>query len=114
MLWRKEKPDQDGYYATAIAVGELEEGQMAQVKVGARRVVVARVEGELYAFDDTCPHGAASLGDGQLAGRQVCCPQHGYCFDVRSGALRWPEDEPYRLRRYELKVEGGQVKVKLE
>ena len=37
---------------------------------------------------------------------------HDYCFDVASGRLVWPDDEPYRLRRYDVKEEGGVVKVR--
>ena len=63
---------------------------------------------------DHRPHAAASLSDGSLSRWKVSCPDHGYCFDIRSGRITWPEDEFYRLKRYDVTVEAGEVRVKLD
>jgi nitrite reductase/ring-hydroxylating ferredoxin subunit len=67
----------------------------------------------LYAIDSACPHAAADLSRGTLRGWQICCHEHDYCFDLRSGRIVWPEDEVYRLRHYETKEENGVVLVRL-
>jgi nitrite reductase/ring-hydroxylating ferredoxin subunit len=76
-------------------------------------VAVFNVNGELYATDDTCTHGEASLSDGFLEGCVVECPFHGGTFDVRTGkALTYPVTEP--LKTYPLKIEGDYVYVMVE
>lgn len=83
------------------------------VKIDGRKIILTRHNGRPYAFDSTCPHAAADLSRGTLRGWQICCHEHDYCFDVRSGRIVWPEDEVYRLRRYETKEEGGVILVRL-
>ena len=45
------------------------------------------VDGELHAFDDTCPHAGCSLADGDLDGHAVVCPCHLARFDITTGAV---------------------------
>jgi 3-phenylpropionate/trans-cinnamate dioxygenase ferredoxin subunit len=42
--------------------------------------------GRLYAVNDTCTHGAASLSEGWVDGGEIECPLHGGRFDLRNGA----------------------------
>lgn len=112
MFRRKDKTDADGFFLTAVGLGELTEGQMVRVKVGGTAVVLTLLDGEVAAFGDTCPHGAASLAAGTLRGQLVCCADHGYCFDIGHGRIVWPEDEVYRLRLYEAEVQDGRIKVR--
>lgn len=106
------RPDAEGFFE-ATAADSVQPNAMIKVKIEGRQVVLTRYEGQLYAFSAICPHAAADLSQGTLNRWKVCCPDHGYCFDVRSGRLLWPEDEPYGLRRYPVKEENGIVKVKL-
>ena len=48
-------------------------------------VAVAKLAGELHAFDDTCPHAGCSLAEGELDGQTVVCPCHMATFDVTTG-----------------------------
>jgi nitrite reductase/ring-hydroxylating ferredoxin subunit len=75
--------------------------------VGGTKVAVAKVDGRLYGFDDTCTHRSCSLAVGTLEGTTVTCPCHGSQFDVTSGAvLRGPATKPVRSRRVEIQGEG--------
>ncbi len=96
-----------------VDAARVVEDEMTAVQVRGRRVILTRVDGALYAIDSACPHAAADLSRGSLRRWRICCHEHDYCFDIRSGRLVWPEDEPYRLRRYEVKEEGGVVMVRL-
>ena len=72
-------------------------GQMRVFDVGGTTVNVASVDGQLYAFDDTCTHRGCSLAKGTLVGTTVTCPCHGSQFDVTSGAVhRGPAARPVR------------------
>lgn len=92
---------------------EVSAGVMTTVKIGGRKIILTRDAGQLYAVDGLCPHAAADLTQGSLRHWQLCCHEHNYCFDIRSGRIVWPEDEVYRLRRYEVVEQEGEILVKL-
>jgi nitrite reductase/ring-hydroxylating ferredoxin subunit len=80
----------------------LEPNQMQLVRVGERRIVLARTEERYVAFDDRCPHRGGSLAGGILACGTVTCPWHGSQFDVASGDVRsGPAREPIPAYRVE-------------
>jgi len=89
---------------------EVATGHMRVFDVAGTKVNVARANGQLYAFDDTCTHTGCSLARGKLEGTTVTCACHGSQFDVTSGAvLRGPALRPERSRM--LQVEGDDVLV---
>ena len=88
-----------------------DEGRAFSVK--GQTIAVFRVDGVLYAIDDTCPHSkAAQLSMGYLDGPIIECPLHQSCFDVRSGKVLSPpatED----VKSYPVRVEAGAVQLQL-
>jgi len=77
-----------------------------------RRVSVARVGDQLYAFDDlcTCPGQACPLSSGLLTGTTVMCQCHGSRFDIATGAvIDGPATEP--LRVYAVREVDGDVQI---
>lgn len=100
-------------FVVAVRSDMVHDDAMTAVKIGGRKVILTRHADRLYAFDSACPHAAADLSQGSLRGWQICCHEHDYCFDVRTGRIVWPEDEIYRLRRYETKEENGAILVRL-
>jgi nitrite reductase (NADH) small subunit/3-phenylpropionate/trans-cinnamate dioxygenase ferredoxin subunit len=75
-------------------------------------VAVFRSGGELFAFDDACPHMGASLGDGVLRDKEVTCPWHSFHFDVCSG--RNTDGLGEELEVFEARVRAdGRVEVRL-
>ena len=114
ILKRKSDDRQDNEgILTSVAAADVVEGEMALVQVEGRKIILTRYEGRLYAFANACPHAAASLSHGSLTRWKVTCPDHGYCFDIRSGAITWPSDEAYRLKTYEVWEDDGRVKLRL-
>ncbi|MFO7661046.1 MAG: Rieske 2Fe-2S domain-containing protein [Chloroflexota bacterium] len=102
-----------GEFMPAIAIDQLADARLTAVTVEGKRLIMARVEGQTYAFDRTCPHAAADLMKGSLSRRHICCHEHDYCFDLSSGRIVWPDDEHYQLRFYEVREEEGMVLVKI-
>jgi nitrite reductase/ring-hydroxylating ferredoxin subunit len=97
-------------FVTVGPAADLSEGEMRAFEVGGRRVTVARVDGSLHAFDDTCAHRRCSLAEGDLEDATVTCPCHGSRFDVATGAvLNPPATEP--VRTYPVRVEGDDLQV---
>jgi nitrite reductase/ring-hydroxylating ferredoxin subunit len=67
---------------------ELNVNQMKLVRVGDRRIVLARSEDGYFAFDDRCTHRGGSLAGGTMICRIVQCPWHGSQFDVKTGTVK--------------------------
>lgn len=101
----------DGFIA-AGKTGELRPGTMKRVDIGGRRLVLANVDGCVYAADDTCTHEDASLSTGSLRGEWIKCPLHGSRFNVRTGeVLEEPAEE--NLKVYPVRVERDRILVRL-
>jgi 3-phenylpropionate/trans-cinnamate dioxygenase ferredoxin component len=83
---------------------DIAEGKMHVFDIDGTKVSVAKTDGHLHAFDDTCTHSGCSLGAGELDQTTVTCPCHGSQFDVTSGAvIRGPATRPVRSRSVEVK-----------
>ena len=81
----------DSAYVKVMASGDLAAGQLREVLIGRRRIVVGRLhDGTPVAFGPLCPHEAASLVEGHLRGGAIDCPLHHYLFDVRTGENLYP------------------------
>lgn len=76
-------------------------------------LAVFRLGDEIFATDDTCTHGAASLSEGDICDGQVECPFHGGAFDIRTGeATALPCTKS--LRVYPITIENGRVYARLD
>src|SRR5262249_37928684 len=88
----------------------LKVNQMKLLRVGGRRVVLARTEQGYTAFDDHCTHRGGSLAGGVMACDTVTCPWHGSQFDVRTGAVKsGPAEEPIGV--YSVEQVGDGVRL---
>jgi nitrite reductase (NADH) small subunit len=72
-------------FETAARLNEIPAGSIKSVQVGGKQLALANVGGTLYAIDNTCLHRGGPLGEGQLEGKVVTCPWHGWQFDVTTG-----------------------------
>lgn len=93
-------------------MGELQPGRMKRVNINGQRILLANVDGNFYATDDSCTHEEASLSTGFLKGELVKCPLHGSRFNVRTGeVLEEPAEE--NLRTYPVRIEGNDILIGL-
>jgi nitrite reductase/ring-hydroxylating ferredoxin subunit/uncharacterized membrane protein len=99
--------------AASLDVGpedQLQVDQMKLLRVGDRRLVLARTDRGYVAFDDRCTHKGGPLSDGVLACGRVQCPWHGSQFDVPTGSVQHgPAEEP--IATYEVEMKAGRVLV---
>jgi nitrite reductase/ring-hydroxylating ferredoxin subunit/uncharacterized membrane protein len=70
-----------------LDVSALKENQMYLLHVNKKRIVIARSNGTISAFDDKCPHRGGSLAAGSLICGTVQCPWHGSQFSITSGEV---------------------------
>ena len=106
-----EHADADGW-VDAASVDELKIDQMKLLRIGSRRIVLARTERGYVAFDDRCSHKGGPLSDGVLACGTVQCPWHGSQFDADSGAAkRGPAT--MSIATYDVDERDGRVRISL-
>ena len=86
--WREDRRTNAGATALAASGSGLKVDQMKLVHVDDKRIVVARTERDVTAFDDRCTHKGGPLSDGVLICGTVQCPWHGSQFDVHTGAVK--------------------------
>lgn len=99
-------------YTKLAELDQLGIGKMIRVDVVDKRIMLANVDGTVYAVDDMCTHEDASLTMGALQGECVKCPLHGSRFDLKTGkALDEPADEA--LVVYPVRLDGNSILVDL-
>jgi glycine betaine catabolism B len=92
---------------------DLKEGGLLRVDAEGKPIVLAMVQGKVYAMDAVCSHEGGPLEDGSLEGYEVKCPWHYAVFDVRNAKVSeqtvWATD----LQSYSVKVEeaSGDIMV---
>lgn len=95
---------------------DFAEGTSTLVEVDDEAIVLIHAAGKFYALDDVCTHDGGPLSDGPLHADDetpaIACPRHGAKFALSDGAaLTMPATKP--TAAHEVKVEAGQVLVKL-
>ncbi|ABM37790.1 MULTISPECIES: naphthalene 1,2-dioxygenase/salicylate 5-hydroxylase systems ferredoxin NagAb [Burkholderiales] len=100
-------------WTDAAALADVPEGDVMAVQVAGKEIALYEVDGEVFATDNICTHGAARMSDGFLEGREIECPLHQGRFDVCSGkAMCAPLTE--NIRTYPVKIENLRVMLKLD
>ncbi len=85
---------------------ELPTAKGKLVRVGDEDVAVFRCNGTAFAIQNTCPHAESALAEGTLDGEEVICGEHGYRFNLRTGAC--PTDPSLRAKVFSVTaVDGG-------
>lgn len=93
-----------------IKVSTLEDcppGSLRSVMVGFDPVVLANVDGTVYAAMDRCSHEDLPLSDGEMEGPNLVCQYHGARFDIATGAPRGlPAVKPVKTFPVEIRDDG--------
>jgi toluene monooxygenase system ferredoxin subunit len=90
---------------------DLWDGEMRSVRLDTVDVVVCNVGGQVFAYDDRCPHLGNSLADGRLDDHQLTCAAHEWTFDVSKGRGINPADAC--LHRYAVRIVDDAIHVNL-
>ena len=97
-------------FVRVASVDEVPPGEMKIVEVDGEDVVLANVDGRIYAIGGTCTHRGGPLGEGTMTDDTVECPFHGGQFNVRTGEVVGPPPtEP--VQTYAVQIEGNDIKV---
>jgi len=88
---------------------EIPPGTGKTVTVNGNTIALFNVDGTFYAIDNTCIHRGGPLGEGELSGKIVTCPWHGWQYDVTTGISTF--NPMAKVACYQVKVEGNEIKV---
>jgi NADPH-dependent 2,4-dienoyl-CoA reductase/sulfur reductase-like enzyme/nitrite reductase/ring-hydroxylating ferredoxin subunit len=82
-------------FSQGVPAADLAEGKSLLGHAGGEAVLLARVDGDVFAVGATCTHYSGPLAEGIVVGDTVRCPWHHACFSLRSGeAVRAPALNP--------------------
>ncbi len=105
-------------FARVCSLADVKEPGSLRVELDDARpeaIAVVRFEGEVFAIEDVCSHGSASLAEGEIdqAGCTLECPQHGSRFDLRTGKpLSLPAYVPQET--FPVRVQDGVIKLEVD
>lgn len=100
-------------WARVAVASEVPAGGLRAVSTETCAVVLANVDGDIYALEDRCSHQDYPLSAGELEGDELECPFHGARFDVCSGrALQLPAITP--VRSFKVDVRDGDIYIRLD
>lgn len=99
-------------YHPALPLTELDDGQLREVALAGRRVLLARIGDRLHAASNVCPHAGSPLSMGRLRGDAVQCSLHGIRFRLSDGAIVGRAlCDPLEI--YATRVRDGMIEVEL-
>ena len=99
-----------------IIVGKASDftlGKIQKVTIDGKDVLVANIDGNYYAVNDTCTHAGASLSEGSLDGHIITCGWHGAKFDCKTGKLSEFPVKIKDLNSYKVIVESENIFVEI-
>jgi 3-phenylpropionate/trans-cinnamate dioxygenase ferredoxin subunit len=93
----------------AASGNEVKEGRMKPLDAGGKRILLIRIEDEVFAIENRCPHMNCPLQGGIIEGHSIKCPCHNWSFDIRTGA--YAASDSIRLNIYETQEKDGKISV---
>ena len=97
-------------YIDVASLAELLPGNTLKISTAIGEILLANVDGRIYAVDDMCTHEDSSLSLGCLKGELISCTLHGSRFNVRTGQ---PTEEPATepLHCYPVRVKNERIEI---
>lgn len=105
----------------ACKVDELKDDSMLPLTLDNKKLIVAKHDGKVYAFDAYCPHRYYYLYKGWFKDNRVVCPLHEFEYDLDTGKLmdigeqfkdqhdEWKKSDDLKL--YKVIIKDGYVYV---
>jgi nitrite reductase/ring-hydroxylating ferredoxin subunit len=105
-----EGPGELGYVVVAQR-HEVPPGTVKRVAYGDEAVLLANVDGQLYALEDECMHYGVPLSEGFLRGSTIICMWHAWRYDLTTGRLVNPPSTRLCLGTYPVRVDGDAIAI---
>lgn len=91
------------------ALSELIHAQPVERDVGDKRILLVRLQDEVFAYPSMCPHMDEPLINGMCDDETITCLKHLWQWDLRSGAMGDLAEQP--LQKFPVKIVKGHVYV---
>jgi toluene monooxygenase system ferredoxin subunit len=99
-------------FVEVLSESELWIGEMRQVMLERRRVLLLRTEQGVHAYEDRCPHLGVPLSRGMLHGNTLTCFAHHFQFDADTGCGKNPKD--LQLTRIGVECRAGMISIDVD
>ena len=104
--------EDSGDWTLVATVNQCPPDNLFGVQIDGLRIVLANVDGTIYALEDQCSHQDLPLSDGYLEDGQVECTYHGARFNVCSGiATALPAIKP--VATFSVDIRDGDIYVQV-
>lgn len=101
----------DDDFIKLCKVSDLIDRQGKRFIVDDTEVALFKIDGEIYALSNVCPHQhTALIYDGYIEDDCVVCPAHGWMFELKTGKLK---NGSSGLTKFPVMVRDGEVFVKV-
>jgi nitrite reductase/ring-hydroxylating ferredoxin subunit len=95
-------------------VNELPVGGSKCARVEGVPLALYNVEGKIHAIADVCPHAGMPLAEGELCGKIIVCPFHGYSYNIETGKNTDFPDQEDPVKVFPVRVENQVVQVDIQ
>jgi len=97
----------------ACKTADIPPGKMIKVSIDGRDILVANINNEYFATDDSCTHSGSSLSEGKLNENTITCGWHAAEFDCKSGKLLKFPAKIRDLTSYNVVIESDNIFVEM-
>jgi ferredoxin-nitrite reductase len=101
-------PRNDGF-TFAADESRLTDGSGLAVELAGKEYALFRIDGNVHAIDNACPHEGAPLAQGEVANGVVTCPWHGWTFNPCTGCSIDPASND--VKSYPVKIEDERIYI---
>ena len=84
---------------------DLKEGGLLKIELNGKSIVLAMVNGNVFAMDSICSHEGGPLEEGTLEGYHLTCPWHYAVFDIRNATVSDATVWATELTSYPIKIQ---------
>ena len=101
-----------GKWVKACSFDQVNKGELFGFDYKDKRILLANLDGKIYASDLICTHAEADLSTGFLTEEGVRCPLHLSVFNLETGE---PQNPPAQesLKIYNVKIDDNEVFVEV-
>lgn len=92
---------------------DIPPGKMIKVSIDGRDILVANIDNNFCATDDSCTHSGSSLSEGKLDGCVITCGWHAAQFDCKTGKLVKFPAQIRDLTSYNVTIESENIFVEM-
>ncbi|OGA65174.1 MAG: hypothetical protein A3F77_11985 [Betaproteobacteria bacterium RIFCSPLOWO2_12_FULL_67_28] len=94
------------------SAAEVLAGRINKASIGSVNLILLRVDGEVFAYADACPHEGHALSRGELEADVLICAKHFWEFEVRTGKHISRVQRPQcNLKPFAARLVGERIEV---